>query len=446
YLLYGPKSATGWGTPILLKGAQGAQGPAGPAGADGSTIFSGTSAPDISLGQNGDYYFNKSTGGLYGPKTVAGWGGPTSLVGPAGATGATGGTGATGATGTNGTNGVDGNKILNGTTAPSTALGNNGDYYLDKTSFNFYGPKTASGWGTPTLLRGAQGAQGPTGPAGADGSVIFSGTGAPAPALGNTGDYYFDKTSSLFYGPKTGSGWGTGTSLKGTNGSNGSNGSNGTNGANGTNGSAVLSGTGVPAAATGNDGDFYIDITTYKIYGPKAAGAWGSGTSLKGPAGNANVLAFETPDTYLFNWVYGGYDAVANSNSSYLRINRGGNDTTTYFNIPASALAAAKTGTIAVYLRNTGTTTTWQPVPFSIGNGDYVLAYNFKLTTLSASAFVRISVTYASNSSFINVDKVRIVIIPASTAGVLNVARPGMPLRQTMQKFNLADTDFKTLK
>jgi len=36
----------------------------------------------------------------------------------------------------------------------------------------------------------------------------------------------------------------------------------------------------------GNDADFYIDTTTWVLYGPKAGGAWpGSGTSLVGPTG-----------------------------------------------------------------------------------------------------------------------------------------------------------------
>ena len=47
----------------------------------------------------------------------------------------------------------------------------------------------------------------------------------------------------------------------------------------------VLSGSGAPASGTGSDGDFYVDTTNTRIYGPKASGAWGSGTSLVGPAG-----------------------------------------------------------------------------------------------------------------------------------------------------------------
>ena len=44
----------------------------------------------------------------------------------------------------------------------------------------------------------------------------------------------------------------------------------------------LLSGAGAPASSTGNNGDFYIDTTNNKIYGPKTGGAWGSGTDLVG--------------------------------------------------------------------------------------------------------------------------------------------------------------------
>lgn len=68
-------------------------------------------------------------------------------------------------------------------------------------------------------------------------------------------------------------------------GAQGSAGTNGTNGANGANGSTVQNGAGAPGAGLGNDGDYYIDNTAHALYGPKTAGAWGSSTSLVGPSG-----------------------------------------------------------------------------------------------------------------------------------------------------------------
>lgn len=47
----------------------------------------------------------------------------------------------------------------------------------------------------------------------------------------------------------------------------------------------ILNGSGAPSAGTGANGDFYIDTTNNKIYGPKSSGAWGIGTSIVGTNG-----------------------------------------------------------------------------------------------------------------------------------------------------------------
>lgn len=121
--------------------------------------------------------------------------------------------------GAQGIPGKDGAVIHSGTGAPAASLGNIGDMYLDKSSSNLYGPKSASGWGTPLNLKGAPGATGTvgtTGPAGTAGSRILSGTTNPSASTGTVGDYYLNKTTGDFFGPKTTSGWGTPVNLKGT--------------------------------------------------------------------------------------------------------------------------------------------------------------------------------------------------------------------------------------
>lgn len=45
------------------------------------------------------------------------------------------------------------------------------------------------------------------------GNTLILGTGAPSPTTGNVGDIYIDEAASYIYGPKTTSGWGTGTGL-----------------------------------------------------------------------------------------------------------------------------------------------------------------------------------------------------------------------------------------
>jgi hypothetical protein len=58
--------------------------------------------------------------------------------------------------GTSGPQGPRGTSLLNGAGAPSPTLGINGDFYLNTTNMNLYGPKTDLGWGSPTDLVGSQ--------------------------------------------------------------------------------------------------------------------------------------------------------------------------------------------------------------------------------------------------------------------------------------------------
>lgn len=148
------------------------------------------------------------------------------------------------------------------------------------------GPQGPAG---TTGATGAQGATGPSGPAGQNGSVIFSGNGAPATSLGVNGDFYIDLSSGTLYGPKAASGWGSGFSLVGPSGATGAKGATGATGATGAAGNTMLNGSGAPGASLGKPGDFYLDTSSYLLYGPKMATGWGTAVSLQGPAGTANV-------------------------------------------------------------------------------------------------------------------------------------------------------------
>lgn len=72
--------------------------------------------------------------------------------------------------GTDGADGADGSQIHTGTGVPSDVLGENGDFYLDNATGNYY-TKAAGAWGA------AQGNL--IGPAGADGADGIDGAGAP---------------------------------------------------------------------------------------------------------------------------------------------------------------------------------------------------------------------------------------------------------------------------
>ncbi|EKY11166.1 leucine-rich repeat domain-containing protein [Capnocytophaga sp. oral taxon 326] len=103
-----------------------------------------------------------------------------------------------------------GSQILSGNDVPTTSLGAVGDYYLNKTTMELYGPKTTEGWGNAIGLKGAQGEKGK------GGATILSGITAPTTSQGKIGDWYIDTQNKHLYGPKTESGWGTGISLIGS--------------------------------------------------------------------------------------------------------------------------------------------------------------------------------------------------------------------------------------
>ena len=131
------------------------------------------------------------------------------------------------------------------------------------------------------------------------GSQILSGNDVPTTSLGSVGDYYLNKTTMELYGPKTTEGWGNAIGLKGaqgekgkdgkegSNGSNGSNGNNGTNGSNGKDGATILSGITAPTTSQGKVGDWYIDTQNKHLYGPKTESGWGTGISLIGSSSGA---------------------------------------------------------------------------------------------------------------------------------------------------------------
>lgn len=241
------------------QGIQGPKGDTGDAGADGATGATGAdgkSAYQVAVDE-----------GFVGDE--AAW--LLTLVGPAGADGADGAQGPKGDTGDAGTPGATGSTGADGKSAYQVAVDDG--FVGDETAWlaSLVGPQGTQG--NP----GTAGADGDDGAPGVDGRTILNGTTAPGAGLGEDGDFYIDTVAHNLYGPKTTGAWGSATSLVGPQ---------GTAGADGTDGLMIRTGTGAPAGGLGNDGDFYIDTATHEIYGPKTTGAWGSATSLVGPAGS----------------------------------------------------------------------------------------------------------------------------------------------------------------
>lgn len=156
--------------PLGDKGDAGVPGIDGIDGKDGKTILNGTSTPTATVGDIGDFYISTDSYLIFGPKTTSGWGSGKSILGSKGDTGAkgdkgnkgdkgdTGATGVTGATGAKGDKGDKGDTgspgatgakgdkgdkgdkgeadyvILNGTTDPINTIGNAGDFYYNTTT------------------------------------------------------------------------------------------------------------------------------------------------------------------------------------------------------------------------------------------------------------------------------------------------------------------------
>lgn len=216
----------------------------------------------------------------------------------------------------------------------------------------------------PLGPRGEQGIQGKIGPAGADGSIIYSGEGKPISATGIKGDYYFDLTTGILYGPKeSNKSWEKVATLllKGANGKDGINGTNGEDGTNGKDGNKILSGNGEPTNATGNTGDYYLDKDAYTLYGPKKDN-WDVGLMLKGADGNANVRTF----TYTVN-------------KSEWEINNAHGVSTAYNQLRFSALNqdVYDNGIVLVYRQ---TTYIRYPLPSTIGSASKSTTFSYYLS------------------------------------------------------------------
>jgi hypothetical protein len=173
--------------------------------------------------------------------------------------------------------------MLNGSGAPAAKLGSVGDFYVNTATHQIYGPKTPSGWGSPTSLigpKGATGATGATGPQGAKGATGATGASGPQGAKGDTG-------ATGATGPQglKGDTGATGASgLQGLKGDTGATGATGPQGAKGDIGATWYAGLTVPLDSLGSDGDFYLNNATADVY-QKTNGSWVSEANLTGPQG-----------------------------------------------------------------------------------------------------------------------------------------------------------------
>lgn len=103
-------------------------------------------------------------------------------------------------------------------------------------------------------------------------SIVHSGNSVPIDfTIGHDGDFYLDLSTNQLYGPRKNGIWGLPINLSG---------------APGARGPGLLSGKGNPTFFDGVLGDFYLNLLTYKLFGPKSyENIWGEGISIIGPQG-----------------------------------------------------------------------------------------------------------------------------------------------------------------
>ena len=196
---------------IQLSGRDGATGPQGATGAAGESVgyTAGNTAPTGS--NTGDFWFETDTGLYYANvwdgSTLAwvqltGSRGATGATGPQGDQGIQGATGATGATGPQGATGNDGTSVgyTAGNTAPTSA--NTGDFWLETDTGLYYAyvwDGSTLGWLQISGPRGETGATGPQGATGNDGTSVGYTAGNTAPVGMGTGDFWYENDTGLYY-------------------------------------------------------------------------------------------------------------------------------------------------------------------------------------------------------------------------------------------------------
>ena len=200
----------------------------GPAGEDGSAWISGNGIPNIAIGTNGDFYFDKTSGNIY-EKSGGIWLNIANLSGD---------------------DGLNGTTWYSGSTTPSSSIGSQGDFYLNTTDGTLF-KKQSSVWVSIANIMGKDGADGE------DGSVWFSGQIPPENSLGYENDFYLDAFRGIIY-QKTGGQWTSVANIIGPDGNVGV---------------TWYSGNESPPIDLGSDSDLYLNIGDGTIY-LKAEGAW----------------------------------------------------------------------------------------------------------------------------------------------------------------------------
>lgn len=176
----------------------------------------------------------------------------------------------------------DGAKWFNGNGAPSSGLGDNGDYYLDSLTGDVYSKQSGS-WSVIMNIKGEKGDKGDTGEKGEQGEQGEQGPAGPAGEKGETGEQG-PKGDTGEQGPIGPQGEKGDTGEQGPAGPQGETGQDGTDGKDG---SMWYNGEGAPSELEGVNNDYYLDSLTGDVYN-KQSDTWSKVANIKGPAGSGS--------------------------------------------------------------------------------------------------------------------------------------------------------------
>ena len=247
-------------------GSTGPTGPTGDTGPQGIQGVTGATGPQGIKGDTGDTGPQGSQGdtGATGPQGIQGIQGNAGDTGATGNTGPQGIQGSTGATGTAATIAVG--NTSTGNAGTNASVSNSGS--SSAATFDFTIPKGDTGATGPQGIQGetgSTGSTGSTGPAGSDGKTLLNGSGAPGSGLGVDGDFYIDTTNKDIYGPKASGAWGSGISYiqgeTGATGPQGIQGIQGDTGSQGIQGPAGQDGQDGLGLTSGDKGDIVVSGT-----------------------------------------------------------------------------------------------------------------------------------------------------------------------------------------
>ncbi|QRE00321.1 hypothetical protein [Burkholderia phage BCSR5] len=181
----------------------------------GVTVWrDGPNDPDNSVGQDGDYWLNDTSGSVW-TKAKGTYKQVATIMGPRGPQGQKGDPGIQGLKGDTGLQGLKGDKGDKGDPGIQGIQGLKGD----KGDTGIQGLKGDKGdTGAPGQqgipgVKGDPGLQGLPGNDGKDGNTLLNGTDAPANTLGKDGDFYMDTAAWTVYGPKAAGVWPAGANL-----------------------------------------------------------------------------------------------------------------------------------------------------------------------------------------------------------------------------------------